>query len=280
MEKFLLIDFNNVLYRAAFSHKSLSFKGKNTGGVFGFMSMLSSYLNEHQPDVVAIGTDTYPLIKKKLFPEYKSDRKKPDEDVFNYLKESRKYTTELIKLIGVPFIEIEGFEFDDIAYSYTTLLSGIYSDDPVSTCKLIICSNDDDLFQLLRENIILHRNKGIYTIRDFEMEYGISPYKWEIVQCLSGNHNNVPNLYKGLGIKTALKIVKDDNLLDKVIQDNKEQYDKNERLVELYAPAVPKINNICMSQFSIRKLQNWLITEFGVQWNSSFDDAMRILGGK
>lgn len=197
--KLLLVDENNLLFRMLDTHKGLLFNNKRTGGVYGFVTLLAKYINLHKPDRIVVCGDSPPLIRRQEYAGYKESRKKLEPEYFKYIIESRMYVRQFLESMGIQRWEVKGYEADDLIAALTHK----HWEDNV-----VICSNDDDLFQLLNSTTVLQRSKDIYTEDMFVKEYDIDTLSWVIVKSLCGNHNDVKPIKKGIGIKTALKLVK------------------------------------------------------------------------
>lgn len=259
MNKILLIDSNNILFRTLDIHRGLLFGKKRTGGIYGFVSLLSKYINLHKPTHIMVCEDAPPLIRRQEYAGYKGSRKKLDSEYFNYIVESRGYAEKFLDDLGIQRWQVAGYESDDLIAS----ICQKYWDD-----KIVICSNDDDMFQLLNTTTILQRSKDIYTEKDFNLEFQIDPISWVIVKSMSGNHNDIKPVYKGLGIKTALKIIKDKNKWNLFLKEHTEKFWENYHLVVLPHNTfkdewVPELAP--QTKITDRDLDNALTKEYGIQ---------------
>lgn len=225
--KLLLIDYNNIMHKSIHVNSRLTYKGKFTGGVYGFIRQLISTAEDFSVNHIIACKDSPPYIRKELFPDYKANRPKNDEVFFMKMTQTKSFIDEFLYLSGIQLEEHQGFEADDIVAKSCELYNFKFN-------KIYVKSNDDDLYQLLRfKNITLLRNKGSkYTYDDFINEYDITPLDWIKVNALRGSHNNIPGI-KGVGIKTALKIVKDIDLWDKYYADYEQMIELNKKLIKL-----------------------------------------------
>lgn len=198
----VLVDFNNLLYRSVFAHDGLSHRGVFTGGLYGFIDMLSSTVNRYNVDRVIVCQDSKPYHRSTYFIQYKSDRSKAeqfDDDRLKQLSISRKQILRFIKMLGMPFVEVPGHEADDII--------GEYCFASKDFGRVLVMSNDSDLYQLLNPRVFLVKTGGLYGLVDFKKEYpDIKPSQWPRCVALNGSHNGVPGIH-GVGPKTAYKAV-------------------------------------------------------------------------
>lgn len=200
------MDLSNVTYRAVCSHGVLQHAGEFTGGVYGFLQIVCKLVNDHDITHVVIADDSKPYLREALFPDYKGDRSSnrngATTEVRGYVSEAKAQITEVLKQVGAGITRVPGYEADDIiAQACAPIFWGR---------QFFIGSNDSDLYQCLRQNedIVLCRKEGLYTYRDFRIEFGVKPREWPRVLALAGSHNGVPGI-TGVGLKTAAKLVRD-----------------------------------------------------------------------
>lgn len=277
MNKILVIDLNNICYRFVEIHQNLSFKGMRTGMLYGFLNTFCKYVNSHEPDSVIICSDTPPYKRKELFPEYKHKNTVANIEKMLYIGNSRHYIKEVLEMCNIEIWKEKGYEADDLE----AIITNKYPND-----KIVICSNDDDLYCLLNKNVSLQRNKVVYTEEDFWKEFpDLKMYKtpviWERVKAMAGNHNGVKNIYRGLGDKTAIKILCDNKKLEEFMNLYEKKFRENLKLTKLpfdWLPNVPelKLNN----KFSLRKLENHLMREYGINPTEDILSAFGRLGGR
>jgi len=99
MAKCLLIDGNNIVFRAYYAFQNQRLKtsaGMQTGALFGFIRMITKVLKERSPKLVAVAFDTTSnTFRKKLYPPYKAKRKPVPEDLLLQLPLAHKATEAL-----------------------------------------------------------------------------------------------------------------------------------------------------------------------------------------
>src|SRR5512139_3683796 len=113
-KRLFLIDGMAIAYRSyyAFIQRPLmNSKGENTSAVYGFTTFLNLILEEEKPDFIAVAMDTSaPTFRHKEYKEYKATRQKMPEDMASQLG----ILKEVVRAHGVPLIEVDGYEADDI----------------------------------------------------------------------------------------------------------------------------------------------------------------------
>lgn len=269
MEKILIFDFNNLLYKSVHVGKNIIFNEKVVGGLYTFVTSLAKKINDVKPNYILFCTDSPPYKRSEDFSAYKSDRIK-DAEFSKKLQESREYCTDFLALLHINIFRVKGFEADDlIAY-----LCKHYTD-----YEKIIVSSDTDFFQLFKHNNVkLLRGDTFYTHEDFKSEYpNLSFEDFEWVLALAGTHNGIPGIPR-IGIKTAIKIVKDVQRFAQLMSD-KEVFDK----VSLYRslvklPYKSEIFSIPPLTYAFNRVQIiQYLNRFGIELTNNMFDAFSII---
>ena len=218
-EKILLIDGNSMANRAFYATMGRMMKtptGISTNAVYGFFQIMFKTIEEENPDKIIVAFDISSSEKRtKIFSEYKAGRHKTPEDLtmqFPIIK-------ELLRMMNIPIVQKDGIEADDI-------LGAIAKKEGKKGNKIIILTGDRDYFQLVDINVNIRYPKTImgkteYIIYDnykINEEYGLTPEKLIEVKALMGDaSDNIPGV-KGIGEKTALKLIIQFENLEKIYE--------------------------------------------------------------
>src|SRR2546428_765878 len=136
----------SLVFRAFFAPMQTSLvspTGMPTKAVYIFLRTLRKLLKEHSPDYVAVAFDlAAPTFRDKLFEKYKANRPAFPEDLSVQLP----YVRRFCRALGIPLVEKEGFEADDVIGTLAKNASGRETD-------VYIISGDEDLFQLVNESV-------------------------------------------------------------------------------------------------------------------------------
>ena len=112
-KKLFLIDAYALVFRAYYAfinNPRINSKGLNTSAVFGFTNALDEILKKEKPSHIAVVFDHKEgSFRKKLFPEYKANRKPTPEDIIK----SVPYIKQIIEGFNIPIIEVPNYEADD-----------------------------------------------------------------------------------------------------------------------------------------------------------------------
>lgn len=210
MEKFVIIDGNNLMFRAFYALPPLTnFDGEVSNAVFGFTNMLVKIIKDIGPKYLAV---TFDVSKKNFrherFAEYKGTRKPTPTELISQFP----IVKNMLKKMNIKVIEKEGLEADDLMGS----LSRAYDTEN------IIVSADRDAFQLINDNTtILFPKKGITETvilnkDNIEEFYGVRADQVIDLKSLMGDtSDNIPGV-AGVGEKTAKDLISKYGNLDNI----------------------------------------------------------------
>ena len=208
-----LFDGSSYIYRAYYALPPLKTKdGFPTGAVYGFLRMLLSFLKEKKPAYTGIVFDTpKKSFRKELFGGYKAQRRQaPDE-----LKVQIPVIKELVRLLGIPILEVEGFEADDVIAT----LSKEFSQ---KGWEVEVYTPDKDMAQLLSLKGVRIMNPLTgeeITPQKVEEKFGVKPHQIPSYLALVGDKvDNIPGV-EGIGPKRAREILKRFDTVERIVQD-------------------------------------------------------------
>ncbi len=217
MKKIILVDGNNLLFRSYFAtvysgNTMKNSKGFPTNGLYGLVNMLNKIIKEEKPEYMLVAFDKGKTFRHEKYTDYKGGRNETPED----LKMQFKVAKELVPLMGIKCFEIDNYEADDIIGTY----SKIALDDPDFVTTIV--SSDKDLLQLINEEteVKLLKQKDYIRMNEetFIETYGIKPIRMIDLKGLMGDaSDNIPGV-KGIGEKTALKLLQEYDSLENVYE--------------------------------------------------------------
>jgi len=214
-KKFFLIDAHSHCYKAFYAIPHLSSPdGRPTNAAYGFTGMLLKVLRAEKPDYLAAVFDAPgPTFRHEQYAEYKAQRKPmPDE-----LQPQIPIIKQILDAASVATFAFPGYEADDIIGTLAKRASAEGIDTYIAT-------GDKDALQLLDEHVRVYDTKldKEYTVKDLLMEKGIRPEQVVEMMALSGDtSDNVPGI-RGVGPKTALKLIQQYGTLDGVLEHAQE----------------------------------------------------------
>ncbi|BCH20837.1 DNA polymerase I [Mesorhizobium sp. L-8-10] len=213
-----LVDGSGYIFRAYHALPPLNRKsdGLPTSAVLGFCNMVWKLVQDARSTNVGITPTHFAVIfdyssktfRSELYPEYKANRSAPPEDLVPQFGLIRRAT----RAFGLPCIEMEGFEADDLIATYARLACEAEADTT-------IISSDKDLMQLVGTTVSMYDPMKDREIRIPEVveKWGVPPEKMIDLQALTGDSiDNVPGV-PGIGPKTAAQLLEQFGDLDTLL---------------------------------------------------------------
>ncbi|BCX88847.1 DNA polymerase I [Methylomarinovum tepidoasis] len=209
-KRLVLVDGSSFLYRAFHALPPLSnARGEPTGAIYGVANMLRKLLQTYDTPWFAVVFDAPgKTFRNDLFAAYKAHRPPmPDE-----LKAQLEPLKELIRVLGIPVVEIEGVEADDVIATLARRAEREGFD-------VVVATSDKDLAQLVDDHILLDNTMSetrLDTVGVME-KFGVRPDQIADYLALVGDaSDNVPGV-PGIGPKTAAKLLRQYGSLDEII---------------------------------------------------------------
>lgn len=212
----LIVDGYSLLFRAFFSMRYMSTAaGKPTNALYGFTSMLFRLVEDQRPDCILVALDAVgPTFRHEEYEEYKGTRRETPNELVEQLAGSR----DLITALGIPILELPGYEADDI-------VGTISKQAKASGYNTVIVSGDLDSLQLVDEHVTVITPKtgvtevAIYDVAAVLQRYGFGPELIPDYKALVGDSSdNIPGV-PGVGEKTASKLIQDHGTIEMLIQN-------------------------------------------------------------
>ena len=227
-----LVDGSGYIFRAFHALPPLTRKSDKlpVGAVAGFCNMLVRLMDdmaaEESPTHLAVIFDASgKTFRNDIYPDYKANRDAPPEDLIPQFPLVR----EAVKAFGIPSIELQGYEADDLIAAYTHAATQ-------SGARVSIVSSDKDLMQLVTDRVNM-----IDTMKDRKIgpaevleKFEVGPERVIDVQSLAGDSvDNVPGV-PGIGIKTAALLINEYGDLETLLKRAGEikQNKRRENLIE------------------------------------------------
>ncbi len=210
---YVLVDGHSIAYRAFFALPPdlKTSTGQLTNAVFGFTSMLIKLLEELRPTHLLVAFDKgRPEFRLERYEEYKAHRKPmPDE-----LRDQLGMIKAVLETMGIPVVEVEGYEADDVI---ATLVEKLPEEG-----KVYVVTGDRDALQLVRPGVkVVATRKGITDIIVYDEQgvrerFGVEPSQIVDYLALKGDaSDNIPGV-EGIGEKTASRLLQKFGSLDGV----------------------------------------------------------------
>ncbi|MDZ4730893.1 MAG: DNA polymerase I [Xanthomonadales bacterium] len=227
-----LVDGSSYIYRAFHALPNLTNShGEATGAILGVANMLRRLLQESDPEHIAIVFDAKgPTFRHERYPEYKANRPTMPRE----LSAQVEAILEFVKLMGLPLLQVDGVEADDVIGTLSRL-----AEEQGMDC--VISTGDKDLSQLVTEHTSL-----VNTMTDEHLDqasvkekFGVRPDQIIDFLSLTGDKSdNIPGVEK-CGPKTAVKWLEQYQSLDGVVEHADEIGGKIGEYLRAALPTLP-----------------------------------------
>ncbi|KGR82641.1 5'-3' exonuclease [Lysinibacillus odysseyi] len=214
----LIVDGMALLFRSFFASAVMNQfirleDGTPTNGVQGFARHVLTAQSLMKPTHIAICWDMgMHTFRNDLFEGYKSHRPAPPEEMLPQFDMAK----EVAATLGWTNFGIKGMEADDLIGSIVSK----WKNDAAIT----VISGDKDLLQLLNPNTTIALTKkgyteyDVYTEERFLKEYSIQPAQFAHVKAFMGDTSDGYPGVKGIGPKTALKLIQQFGSIEGVLE--------------------------------------------------------------
>ena len=218
MEKVVLVDGNNLLFRSYYAtaytgNIMRNSQGFPTNGLYGFVNMINKIIAEEKPKYMMVAFDIGKTFRHEKYDRYKDGRKETPDD----LKIQFPIAKEILTAMGIKYLECEGYEADDIIGTIS-----LWCDkDP--KYEALIVSSDKDLLQLISDEttvkLLKTKDHIMMDKNTFFDTYGFDPIKMIDLKALMGDaSDNIPGV-KGIGEKGAIKLLKEYGSIDGIYEN-------------------------------------------------------------
>jgi len=209
--RLLAIDGNSIVNRAFFGVRLLTNqKGQFTNAIFGFLNILLKLQKDYPSDLVAIAWDRKePTFRHKQYDGYKANRHGMPEELAGQMP----ILKDLLAALGYPMFSLAGFEADD-------LLGTMAAFCEKQGMETIIATGDRDSLQLITEKtgvcLVKTKEHLFCDVAQIQKDYGFLPPQIVDLKSLMGDASDCIPGVKGIGEKTALKLLQQNGTVDAI----------------------------------------------------------------
>lgn len=207
MEELILIDGNSLLFKAFYAtsytgNYMVNRNGIPTNGVYGFARMVEKIISTNPKYVIVAFDYGKKTFRNELLDTYKATRKETPQELVPQFALAREY----LIAHNITWYEIEGYEGDDI-------IGTLVDFGEKNNLKVSVYTGDKDANQLISPQTTIYRTvKGvteldIYNEQTLLDKYGLKPDQFrDFLGLMGDSSDNIPGI-KGVGEKTALKLL-------------------------------------------------------------------------
>lgn len=215
----LLVDGMALLFRGFFA---TSFRGNfmrnsegiPTNGMYQYLRYMLDAIETFNPTHVVccwdMGSKTF---RTEMLPAYKANRSAPPEELIPQFDRIK----EIMDIFTIPNVGLVNYEADDCI--------GTLAREYAEANEVMILTGDHDMLQLVDAGIqvaIMKKGQGnydVFTHENFLEKKGIVPKQVIDMKALMGDSaDNYPGV-KGIGEKTALKLVQEYETIDNMLEN-------------------------------------------------------------
>jgi 5'-3' exonuclease len=245
----LLVDFSSLLYRAFFSMP----EHLPAHAVHGFLNMLAPLITDRRPErlAIAVDDDWRPAFRVEAIPSYKTHRvaegNDGDEEEEDLIGPQEALGRELLAAMGFAVLGAGGFEADDVIATLVATSRG----------RIEIVSGDRDLFALVRDPDVrvLYPRRGTTDLAfvdeaEVTRRYDIPGRTYQDFALLRGDPSDGLPGARGIGEKTAAKLMRDYGSLDAVLRSTElppaiaRKIDASRDYLEAARRVIPPLGNV------------------------------------
>ncbi len=203
------IDSNSLIFQVFHAIPEMtSPRGEPVNAVFGFTRDLLFLLETKQPDLLFCTFDMAgPTFRHELYSAYKETRSEMPGELRPQFPALRR----MIRALGIPILELEGFEADDILATLARLV-----DEAGGECAIV--SGDKDCRQLITDRVSVYnvRKNLVYDAAALAADWGVRPDQVVDYQAIVGDSvDNVPGIPL-IGPKIARELLQNFDSLEGV----------------------------------------------------------------
>ncbi|MDR1015649.1 MAG: DNA polymerase I [Coriobacteriales bacterium] len=215
MNTIAIIDGNSLMHRAfhAVPPYMKAPDGRPTNACFGFLSMLLKLVDDFKPDGIVCAFDHgVPAFRFDAIEKYKAQRLPTAPD----LKAQFPIIKQILTSLGIPVVESEGWEGDDI-------LGTLSATGEREGMKVLLITGDKDALQLASEHTSIVNTKTgmsdvvVYGPEGVVERWGVTPERVpDFLGLMGDSSDNIPGV-PGVGPKTATRLLQVYGTLEEVL---------------------------------------------------------------
>ena len=236
MHKLFLLDGMALVYRAHFAffrNPIITSKGLNTSAVYGFANTLLDIMENHDASHIGVAFDTKePTERHTLYPEYKAQREAMPEELATAIP----YVKQLCAALGIPVLEMDGYEADDIIGTIA------HQADQRGDIHTYMVTPDKDFAQLVSETTTMWkpgRQGGNHELIDtaaVQSQWSVEQPQQviDILGLWGDASDNIPGV-PGIGEKTAKKLIAEYGSIEKLLESTDQLKGKQKENLEQFA---------------------------------------------
>ena len=208
----VLIDGSSYLYRAYHALPKLSnATGDPTGALHGVLNMINKFVREEPAEHVAVVFDAPgKTFRDDMYADYKANRPPMPDD----LRPQVQPLIDAVRAMGLPLLQIEGVEADDV-------IGTLCRQGAESGLDVLVSTGDKDMAQLVNDKITcVNTMTGQVLDRDgVKLKFDVYPEQIiDYLALVGDSSDNIPGVPR-VGAKTAAKWLNQYPTADDIVEN-------------------------------------------------------------
>ncbi|MGH7328571.1 MAG: 5'-3' exonuclease H3TH domain-containing protein, partial [Polyangiaceae bacterium] len=269
--RLMLLDTYGLVYRAFFALPVMTTStGMPTNAVYGFTMMLQKVVADEKPThIIAAFDKGVPRARLERYAEYKSNRTEMPDD----LRPQFALVRKVLATYGIPIVEIDGEEADDI-------IATLAKRSEQEHQQTLVVTGDLDILQVVdSRTTVLMTRRGITELGRYDEaavreRFALEPSQLADYRGLKGDpSDNLPGI-PGVGEKTASKLINAAGSLDALVENPAlAGTPKLEALIREYGKQAQLCRDVSVADRSLPIDVDWDAAEF----KPPINDALYVL---
>lgn len=212
----VLIDGHALAFRSLFAlrrgephiPKLTNSRGEATDAIQGFLQLMLRLVRQRSNQVIVVFDPPVKTFRHEQFDGYKAGRGDAPADLHTQVDRIR----EIVDALGIPRFEQPGYEADDVIGTLTRKAEG-------TGMQVRIVTSDRDSYQLLDDHVrVIANDFSLIGPAEVLEKYGVTVRQWVDFRALTGDaSDNIPGA-KGIGPKTAAKLLQEYKTLEGIYE--------------------------------------------------------------
>jgi DNA polymerase I len=234
-KKLFLLDGHALVYRAHFAFITrplLNSKGWNVSAIQGFIRTMWDMMNTEKPTHIAVMFDPRGgTFRHEEYKEYKANREAQPEDISFAIP----WIIKILEGMNIPIVIVDNYEADDVI---GTIAKQAEKEDFIT----YMVTPDKDYGQLVTDNIILYKPARMGNevekmgVKEICEKWGIRRVEQviDMLGLMGDAVDNIPGM-KGIGEKTACKLLDEFDTIENLIANADKLKGKQQEIVKTYS---------------------------------------------
>lgn len=216
-EQLYLIDASGLAYRSYYAFQKRPLRtstGIETSAVYGFVQTLSQLMRQAPAYVAVVFDLPGPTMRHEVYAAYKAQRPPTPESLIEQIRRIR----EVVRALGLPILQKQGVEADDI-------IATVAKWGEAGGKDTVMVSGDKDLFQMVGPRVKAlipgtgSKGAALLDTEGVRQKMGVPPERVpDLLGLMGDSTDNIPGV-PGVGAKTAAQLIQEFGSIEGVYEN-------------------------------------------------------------